>query len=311
MRQIGTLPKHLDAKVIEDYLLSRGIKTRFDRTADGWAVWVINEDHVARGRQELDDYIGRPDDPRFTESLQVASAIRSREAKLDRQYRKNYREVADGWGGLQASRRPVTVGLVAVSIVVFLLLQSAPRRRGPDAVPGIKPVENLLLFSPVHVDPKTGDLADSGLDAILGGEVWRLVTPIFLHFSFMHILFNCWATMVEGTLIETRKGTLRLLILVLVSAILSNAGQYLYGKRMDPDEVHLFGGLSGVGYALFGYLWMKGQFQPEEGMILHPNTISTMLIWLVLCMTGMLGPIANAAHVVGLLVGIIFGVLRY
>ena len=42
-------------------------------------------------------------------------------------------------------------------------------------------------------------------------------------------------------------------------------------------------------------------------MILPPNTITMMLFWLVLCMTGLMGPIANAAHVVGLLVGVIFG----
>ena len=98
---------------------------------------------------------------------------------------------------------------------------------------------------------------------------------------------------------------------MLVSAVLSNVGQYFYMDRADPEALHLFGGLSGVGYALFGYLWMKGQYEPEQAMILHPNTITTMLLWLVLCMTGWVGPIANAAHVVGLLVGVAFGVLRF
>ena len=36
-----------------------------------------------------------------------------------------------------------------------------------------------------------------------------------------------------------------------------------------------------------------------------------MMIWLVLCMTGMVGPIANAAHVMGLVVGIVFGLLGF
>ena len=111
--------------------------------------------------------------------------------------------------------------------------------------------------------------------------------------------------------VEVSRGTLRLAILVLVSAVLSNVGQYIYMDRADPEALHLFGGLSGVGYALFGYLWMKGQYEPEQAMILHPNTITTMLLWLVLCMTGLLGPIANAAHVVGLLVGVAFGALRF
>ena len=99
--------------------------------------------------------------------------------------------------------------------------------------------------------------------------------------------------------------------MVLVSAVLSNLGQHFYMEQADPGGLHSFGGLSGVGYAMFGYLWMKGQYEPEQGMILHPNTITMMLFWLVLCMTGLVGPIANAAHVVGLLVGVTFGLLRF
>ena len=48
-------------------------------------------------------------------------------------------------------------------------------------------------------------------------------------------------------------------------------------ERIDPGEPHLFGGMSGVVYALFGYIWMKGLYEPEQGMILHPNTVNIML----------------------------------
>jgi GlpG protein len=70
-------------------------------------------------------------------------------------------------------------------------------------------------------------------------------------------------------------------------------------------------GFSGVVYALFGYIWMKGLYEPEQGMIMHPNTITIMIAWLFLCMTGLVGSIANAAHVVGLVVGVMLGLLRY
>ena len=46
--------------------------------------------------------------------------------------------------------------------------------------------------------------------------------------------------------------------------------------------VGAYGGMSGVVYALFGYLWMKGQVDPEPGMVLHPSTVRVMLLWLVL-----------------------------
>jgi GlpG protein len=68
--------------------------------------------------------------------------------------------------------------------------------------------------------------------------------------------------------------------------------------------------MSGVVFALFGYIWMKSLHEPEQGMFVHPNTVTIMLFWLVLCMTGLVGPIANAAHVAGLVVGVVFGVFR-
>ena len=68
---------------------------------------------------------------------------------------------------------------------------------------------------------------------------------------------------------------------------------------------------SGVVFGLFGYVWMKGLYEPEQGMILHPNAVTFGLLWIALCMTGVFGPIANAAHVVGLIMGVAFGVFKY
>ncbi len=302
LRQIGTLPRNLDSKLLGDHLLALGMKTRFDEQPDGWLVWVYNEDQLPRARAELEAYIRQPDDPRFEEAAGTASKVRRNEAKLEKEYRKNFREMTDQWAGLRLRRRPLTLLLVFVSVGVFVLQNIS---RG-----SMIQVENALMITSLRIDPEHG-LVDDGLDRILSGEVWRLVTPIFLHFGILHILFNSWAVTLEGTMIEASRGTLRLAIMVLVAAVLSNLGQYFYMDRFSTNGLHLFGGLSGVGYALFGYLWMKGQYQPELGMILHPNTVSTMLMWLVLCMTGLLGPIANAAHVVGLLVGIAFGVSRF
>ena len=299
LRQIGTLPRNLDSQIFGDHLLALGMKARFDEQPDGWLVWIYNEDQLARARAELEAYVRQPDDPRFGEGARTAEDVRRNEAKLEKEYRKNFREVTDLWSGLRLRRRPLTIG-------------------PGDRLGSCLPSTDSCPWAPMSVSityvhhrstsiPSAAWLSD-GLDPILAGEVWRLVTPIFLHFSIMHILFNIWAMTVEGTMIESCRGTFRLAVLVLVAAVLSNLGQHFYTVQADPGRFHLFGGLSGVVYALFGYLWMKGQYEPEQGMILHPNTITTMLFWLVLCMTGLLGPIANAAHVVGLLVGVAFGV---
>jgi GlpG protein len=300
LRQIGVLPSELDPAVLSDHLLALGMTSRIVQGPGGWAVWVHDENQLARAKAELDAFLAQPDDPRFRQSARVAEDVRREEARKDREFRRNFREVSDQWTGLRLRRRPLTMALVLGSIAVFVLQNSTWGFR----------VENALLISSLHPGLE-GGWTDNGLRDILSGQLWRLVTPILLHSGIFHILFNSWAILVEGTMIETHRGTLRLGVLVLVSALLSNLGQYFYMDRMDPHGLHAFGGLSGVGFALFGYLWMKGQYEPEQGMILHPSTTVLMLTWLVLCMTGLMGPIANAAHLVGLFVGVVFGVLRF
>lgn len=301
MRQIGTLPKGIDPKVFADYLLTLGIKARVDGQPDGSIVWIYNEDHLGRAGEELAAYRDHPGDPRYRQAIDAAAAIRRREHERDKEFRKNYREVSDLWAYPGLRRRPVTMILVAICVGVFLL-QNSPRNSHK--------VESALRFSTEYRD-REGQDHGNGLKEIRQGEVWRLVTPIIMHGNALHIFFNMWWLVSLGTLIEVRRGSLRLAILILVSAIVSNTGQYLWMERADPGAPQFFLGMSGVIFALFGYIWMKGLYQPEQGMGLHPNTVGIMLVWLVLCMTGAVGPIANAAHFVGLLAGVGFGVLRF
>ena len=65
--------------------------------------------------------------------------------------------------------------------------------------------------------------------------------------------------------------------------------------------------MSGVVAGLFGYAWMCGYFRPYEKIGVAQFEIGLMLGWLVLCSLGFVGPIANAAHWVGLLTGMAIG----
>ncbi len=60
-------------------------------------------------------------------------------------------------------------------------------------------------------------------------------------------------------------------------------------------------------YALLGYLWIRGKFDRNSGLSVDPRHVMWMGAWLFLCMTGLMGPIANAAHVAGLTVGAAWG----
>ncbi len=303
---IGELPKGVEPRILEDHLLGKGMKTRIDRRPDGGAVvWILDENHVEEARKEFAEYLAAPGDPRFRSSAAKAEAIRKTEARRDRQFRKNYREAGDLWGGPTLRQRPVTVLTVAVAVIVYVLQHTEYNRQV---------VIWLSFFDWSEGLPD--DRAWLGLTDVLHGQVWRLVTPVFLHFSPLHILFNCMWTMILGTAIERHRGSGKLLLFILATAALSNLIEYEYMERLHADpfratRFYTFGGLSGVNYALFGYVWMMGELHPEEGLRIDSTNTLILLGWLVLCFTGMLGPVANAAHLGGLAAGMALGWLRY
>ncbi|MFZ6750679.1 rhomboid family intramembrane serine protease [Undibacterium sp. Ren11W] len=142
-----------------------------------------------------------------------------------------------------------------------------------------------------------------GLSDILHGQVWRLVTPMFIHFGIMHFVFNMMWVWDLGKLIQAKKGAGFYVVFVLVVASMSNLAQYLFAH--SP----YFGGMSGVVYGLFGYIWIRGRYDAKFSADLPKTTVNMMLIWFLLCWTGLLGPIANWAHTVGLLVGALWAYL--
>lgn len=133
-------------------------------------------------------------------------------------------------------------------------------------------------------------------------QPWRLFTPMFLHLNVLHILFNLLWWLELGRVIERFQSSFQLLGVTLATAAASNAAQFF---ATGPN----FGGLSGVVYGLLGYLWLYGKTNPAAGYGLRPEIVTFMLIWLVVCMTGLVGNVANTAHFVGLVSGSLLGVV--
>jgi GlpG protein len=142
-------------------------------------------------------------------------------------------------------------------------------------------------------------------------EWWRLITPMFIHFSLTHLVFNCLWIYVLGSKIEQIDGHITFINLVIFSSIISNLAQHFFG------ESALFGGLSGVIYGLFGYCMIIEIDTKQERYDLPPALYLFMLIWLILGFLGILnlfgfGNVANYAHLGGLISGIIFAMItRY
>lgn len=135
---------------------------------------------------------------------------------------------------------------------------------------------------------------------IVAGQYWRLITPIFLHGNFMHILFNVMWLIQLGLQIELGEGKVRLLLITLFFGAACNCAQYVVSGPY-------FLGYSGVIYGLLGYIWMKAKYSRKVLYILPESTVYFMIIWLLVCLVGIFPGVANTQHVVGFLLGIAFG----
>ena len=143
---------------------------------------------------------------------------------------------------------------------------------------------------------------------LINNEWWRLITPTFLHFSITHLVFNCLWIYILGSRIEKSDGLSIFLFIVILTGILSNAGQFFWTQQ------YLFGGLSGSVYGLLGYCFIieldgrHGRYGLPEALYLF------MFIWLLVGFTGVLsffgfGNVANTAHLVGMIAGFIIGLI--
>lgn len=289
MRHIGSLPDETSAQRFGDYLLTRGIQANVERGEREWSIWIYDEDDVTKARDELAAYVANPDAPHYREAAGAAAELREASIKKAIAARKKVVNVRERWRRTPTTGAPITLMLIFISIVVAFYTQVGR--------------ENEPLMARLRISPFEERIFVNGpplLHKVREGEVWRLVTPIFLHFGTMHIVFNLWMLYQFGMMIEFRMGSLKYLLLVLAMAVLSNFAQYWFRGPY-------FGGMSGVLYGLFGYAWMKGRFDPHSGFALPQSTVTIMMAWYVLCMFGFVGNVANWAHGAGLLVGVVAG----
>ncbi|MEA1063074.1 rhomboid family intramembrane serine protease GlpG [Erwinia sp. HR93] len=129
-------------------------------------------------------------------------------------------------------------------------------------------------------------------------EIWRYFTHALLHFSLLHILFNLIWWWYLGGAMEKTLGSGKLLVLTLVSALFSGFVQHAFSGAW-------FGGLSGVVYALMGYVWLYGERQPEGGLYLERGIMVFAVLWLIVGWFDWFGmSIANGAHAAGLVIGL-------
>jgi GlpG protein len=281
MRLIGHLPSENSAVTFSDFLCLHGIQNLVESEKEGWAVWIHSEDEITKAKDFLFAYLGNPQDPKY-----IKLARQARQARDQREQERAAEE-----GTPRPAERVYVIELGPVTLL--LILASAAVYALPKF--GINPAWlNELWISETKMT----------FSEILRGEVWRLFTPILIHGGLLHLAFNVLCLLDLGGMIERRHGSLRLALLILLFAAISNVAEYI---SAGP----LFGGLSGVLYGLFGYIWLRGRVDPASGFQLHPHIVTIMLVWFFLCLTPLPAManmrIANGAHVAGLIAGVVTG----
>jgi len=292
MRLIGQLQDETRAKRFSDFLYGQGIESRVERGDDGnWEVWVLDEHRVEDATALLSQFAQNPEDHAFVDAAHGGAQQRRHDQE---QAVPKRARVVDA--RTMFYKPPVGYGILTIVLIAISVIVSLPTSLGA----------NNRLLQPFSITQYTVD-ADyvkwqPGLPEIRSGQIWRLFTPMFIHFGIMHLFFNMLWLRDLGSMIEARKGTWMLLVLVLVIAATSNVAQY---KVSGPS----FGGMSGVVYGLLGYIWMQGRYNPAAGLALHPQTVTMMIVWFFLCLSGIIGNVANTAHAVGAILGIAWGFL--
>ncbi len=153
---------------------------------------------------------------------------------------------------------------------------------------------NVLLMLAVLVFSQerpsgTGNLGRvSGLDSyrfgaaftmsILQGEYWRLLTAIFLHADFMHLIFNSVALIIIGPRIEMVYGPKRFLALYLLCGVAGNAAS-IYVRAFAMGEPILLVGASG---SIFGLLGAGAIYGARIGGPRGDAIFKFMMIWILI-----------------------------
>lgn len=159
------------------------------------------------------------------------------------------------------------------------------------------------------------------LDGLRAGHVWQLLTYQFMHGGFWHIFLNCWAIYVFGRAVEATLGKRRMLILYFLSGVMGGLLQMLLAWLM-PEH---FGAEAVVGASAgaFGLVAAFAVLFPDQRLVMLLFFIIPLimrartLLWLSVALAvlgillpyfgiGLMGNIAHAAHLGGILTGFLY-----
>lgn len=135
------------------------------------------------------------------------------------------------------------------------------------------------------------------------GEYWRMLTSVFLHASLLHIAFNMYCLYAYGWMAEMVMGRLRFLLAYLFTGVMASA----VSLAVHPDGVSV--GASGAIFGVIGLLIAFFHLKILETPGVPGNPVVPLLKFAAinLVIGAIIPALNNAAHIGGLVAGILVG----
>lgn len=341
MRRIGTLTDPEQARRFADYLCTLSIQCNvdIDEAASSTVpenpnsgaspaaeircdLWIRDESDVDRARQELQAFQAAPDDDKFQVGGEAERIRKQRIADEKRkkklQQKVNHKSPSGGAGMLMGvpirqESIPVVIGTIILSVIATFATGAGQPE--PSKIPGELSSAEMLMKKMSFVDRLDYYVDEDPYASIKKGEVWRLVTPLFLHGHMFHLAFNMLGIFFLGSVIERLQGSLFMAMLLLVCGVFGT----LFNVSLPPASAlpPLLSGLagspfligaSGAVYGLFGYLWIRPLLSPNYPVRMMPSNVGIMLGAMVM-MVFFVDGIAHGAHIGGLIAGVVIAAI--
>jgi GlpG protein len=288
MRKAGTVDSGDQAQKLTSAFYANNIDAQVHEEAGSFTFWVTDEEKLDHAKSLFVLLKTTPDDPVFKTKTPVVPTEKDASDKLaqkaNQNRARNINVRTEVFGRTDLTSLHVTIFLIVLSVLLTLVSNH------PSATKFVR----SLYFSEY--------MGNSFLE-ITKGEVWRLLTPIFLHGGMLHLFFNMLWLYQLGGAIERLEKPWYLALIVILTGVICNTAQYLIS---GPNFI----GMSGVVYALLGYTWMMGTYENRSRYFISQGTVTFMLIWLVVCLVGIIPNVANTQHVAGMILGSGWGYLR-
>jgi GlpG protein len=285
--RVADFPGDADLGELHRYFDRQGLVHRITESGSRQELWIANSSLVDDARA-------------FVEAWQQGK-LQLPDERLEDRPEEPQAPISDAGqaGGIAAvvQAYPLTLIIIALGVAGYVILSVFAQTAWVSALTFQKfqPTIAGLMFEPVT-------------QALQRGELWRLLTPAFLHFNLLHIVFNGLWIWEFGKRLEVYFSRRIYLTLFIAVAIGANIVQYLAASDA------LFGGLSGVVYGYLGVLFVAQRIAPSPVLAVPPGIFIFMLLWLALGVFGVIdfflpgsSAVGNGAHLGGLLFGLIFG----